>query len=245
MSVFKQGERVDVVGQYSWFSTVNPQVPGSSPGRGAKYEKGLAIAKPFFIAFSMFAGPERRRLGKLEYALGNIYFGRLLAGPYMGHGLEFERWPQPVCGHTQQASQRIDSGINKIIALAASAVLLGFARAACHVNRLEFALCALFLGFKKSGLRVRHAANGLAITAMADQLCNGRLGEGKRQLTTLTLCAEGVVHSITHVLGVLRSGHKLGWQSTFSLSSLSFRFLLPCCGIFSKIFDRITGRRRL
>ena len=51
MSVFKQGERVDVVGQYSWCSTVNPQVPGSSPGRGAKYRKaysdvGLLLSVP-------------------------------------------------------------------------------------------------------------------------------------------------------------------------------------------------------
>ena len=45
----------------------------------------------------------------------------------MGHGFEFKGWQQFVRSHTQQASQRIYRGINKIVALAASPVLLGFA----------------------------------------------------------------------------------------------------------------------
>ena len=35
--------------------TVNPCVPGSSPGRGAKYSKGFSVysLKPFFFAYDL------------------------------------------------------------------------------------------------------------------------------------------------------------------------------------------------
>lgn len=161
------------------------------------------FSPPYGRFILLLPRPERRRLGKLKNARRYFHLRCFLAGPHMGHGLEFERWPQPVGSHTQQASQCIHRGIHKIIAVAASAVLLGFTRTSCHLNGLEFALCAVFFGFKKSGLCEGHAANGLAIPAMADQLRNRSLGKSNGQLTTLALRTESVVHQITHGLEAL------------------------------------------
>ncbi|EDM82033.1 hypothetical protein LMED105_11720 [Limnobacter sp. MED105] len=44
---------------------------------------------------------------------------------------------------------------------------------------------------------------------MADQLCNGRLGEADGQLAALALCAESIFHQITHLLEALRLSLKI------------------------------------